>query len=91
MKMLLAEKTRNNRTTTHGDPMTDKPDEKPRFWETALPWQLLYLIFFVAVSVYVLVRFWQPPITWTWWVMLGSFAFVVIQAATRIARSRKRA
>ena len=71
-----------------GDPMTDEPDEQPRFWETALPWQLLYLIFFVAVSVYVLFRFWRPPVDWGWWVMLGTFAFVAILFATRIARRR---
>jgi amino acid transporter len=66
--------------------MTNKPDEQRRFWATWLPWRTLYFVVYVAFSVYVLVRFWRPPINWTWWAMLVAMAYTWILFATRIAR-----
>jgi len=66
--------------------MTDKPNEQRRFWATWLPWRILTLAGYVALCVYMLVRFWRPPIDWLWWAMLVAMAYTWILSATRLAR-----
>jgi hypothetical protein len=66
--------------------MTDKPDEQRRFWATWLPWRVLCFVGYVALCVYMLVRFWRPPIDWLWWALLVATAYTWILPAMRIAR-----
>lgn len=66
--------------------MTDKPDEQRKFWASWLPWRIFYLVGYVAFSVFLLVRFWRPPTTWTWWLLLAAMANTWIMFGSRIAR-----
>ena len=73
------------------EPTTDKPDEQRRFWVTWLPWRILYLVGYVALCVYMQVRFWRPPIDWLWWVMLVAYGvYLDSHSQSRIAREFRR-
>jgi hypothetical protein len=60
--------------------------ESRSFWSTLLPWRIFALIAYGTVSVYMLARFWRPPIDWVWWLLLATCAFTWILSATNIAR-----
>jgi|HubBroStandDraft_1064217.scaffolds.fasta_scaffold170647_1 hypothetical protein len=47
--------------------MTDRPDGKRRFWATSLPWKMLFLLVYFALSILILVMFWNAGPLWTSW------------------------
>jgi hypothetical protein len=73
--------------------MTDKPDGKRRFWATSLPWKMLVLLIYFALSASLLVMFWNAQPLWNsrlgwplWGLNLAVIGFTWIYFIRRAAR-----
>jgi hypothetical protein len=73
--------------------MTDKPDGKRRFWATSLPWKILFLLIYVALSACMPVMFWNAQPFWNsrfawplWGFLVAAIAFTWINFIRSAAR-----
>jgi hypothetical protein len=73
--------------------MIDKPGGQRRFWATSLPWKLLFLLVYFALSASLLVMFWNAQPFWNsrlgwplWGLNLAAIGFTWIYFARIVTR-----